>query len=306
METIMQVRGLTKNYKQFKAVHELNMTIRKGDIYGFLGQNGAGKTTTIRMMMGLIHPSAGSIELFGERVRPGVNHLYRRIGSIIEFPGFYPNLTAVENLEMFRRLEGVKDRSCLEDALHTVGLWDVRNRHAGQFSLGMKQRLGIARAILHRPEFLILDEPTNGLDPMGIKEIRQLIQDLARKRDMTILISSHILSEVEQLATRIGIVHKGVMLEETTLAELTDRNRQYVELQVDAIDRASDVLERELQIRDMHLQEGGVIRVYEKLTEAARMNRALIQDGVEVRSLMHRQDSLEDYFVRLIGGSAIA
>ncbi|MFK7695999.1 ABC transporter ATP-binding protein [Paenibacillus sp. HJGM_3] len=306
METIMQVHGLTKNYKQFKAVHELNMTIRKGDIYGFLGQNGAGKTTTIRMMMGLIHPSAGSIELFGERVRPGANHLYRRIGSIIEFPGFYPNLTAVENLEMFRRLEGVKDRSCLEDALHTVGLWDARNRHAGQFSLGMKQRLGIARAILHRPEFLILDEPTNGLDPMGIKEIRQLIQDLARKRDMTILISSHILSEVEQLATRIGIVHKGVMLEETTLAELTDRNRQYVELQVDAIDRASDVLERELQIRDMHLQEGGVIRVYEKLTEAARMNRALIQDGVEVRSLMHRQDSLEDYFVRLIGGSAIA
>lgn len=306
MDTILQVRGLEKIYKQVKAVNGLNMTIGRGDIYGFLGQNGAGKTTAIRMIMGLIHPSGGTIELFGEKVKAGTSNLYRRVGSIIEFPGFYPNLTAVENLEMFRRLEGVRDKSCIEDALHTVGLWEARNRKAGQFSLGMKQRLGIARAILHSPDFLILDEPTNGLDPMGIKEIRMLIQELAQKRNITIMISSHILSEVEQLATKIGIVHKGVMLEETKLSALTERNRQYVELQVDSVHRAGDVLKQQLQISDFREQEGGIIRVYEKLSEAARMNRTLIQEGVEVSAVTHQKDSLEDYFVRLIGGAVIA
>lgn len=306
METILQIRDLSKIYKQVKAVNGLNMTIQRGDIYGFLGQNGAGKTTAIRMIMGLIHPTEGSIEMFGEKVKPGSSSFLRRVGSIIEFPGFYPNLTAVENLEMFRRLEGIHGKSCIEDSLHTVGLWEARNRKASQFSLGMKQRLGIARAILHSPDFLILDEPMNGLDPMGIKEIRLLIQELAQKRNITIMISSHILSEVEQLATKIGIVHKGVMLEETKLSELNERNRQYVELQVDSVQKAGVVLKRDMQISDYREEEGGVIRVYEKLSEAARINRSLMQEGIEVSALTHQKDSLEDYFVRLIGGAGIA
>lgn len=208
MEEVLKIRGLTKTYKQMKAVDGVDMTIRRGEIYGFLGQNGAGKTTTIRIVMGLINADGGEIELFGEKVRPGVTRQYKRIGSIIEFPGFYPNLTAIENLEMFRRLTGMRGKDCLEEALQIAGLWEARNRKAGQFSLGMKQRLGIARAILHNPDFLVLDEPTNGLDPMGIKEIRGLIQELARVRNITILVSSHILSEVEQLATRSGIFIK--------------------------------------------------------------------------------------------------
>ena len=194
MQTILQVTGL-QHYNKIKAVDNVNMSLAQGDIYGFLGQNGAGKTTTIRMMMGLIQPSSGHVELFGERIKPGRNEVFGKVGSVIEYPGFYSNLTALENLEIHRLMMGVKRPEALEEALHTVGLWEVRNRKAAQFSLGMKQRLGIARAILRSPQLLILDEPTNGLDPMGIKEIRLLIQELAQKRKITILISSHILSE---------------------------------------------------------------------------------------------------------------
>ena len=249
MQTILQVTGLCKHYNKIKAVDNVNMSLAQGDIYGFLGQNGAGKTTTIRMMMGLIQPSSGYVELFGERIKPGRNGVFGKVGSVIEYPGFYSNLTALENLEIHRLMMGVKRREALEEALHTVGLWEARNRKAAQFSLGMKQRLGIARAILHCPQLLILDEPTNGLDPMGIKEIRLLIQELAQKRKITILISSHILSEVEQLATKVGIIHGGVMLEETSMQHLKEKNRQYIGLQVDQPHKARELLAANMQIR---------------------------------------------------------
>lgn len=303
-QPILQIQGLCKHYKGVKAVDGVDMQLNQGDIYGFLGQNGAGKTTTIRMAMGLIRPSAGSVKLFGENVGEGSNAVLRKVGSVIEYPGFYPNLTAIENLDLHRRLMGIKDKRSMEEALHTTGLWEARNRKASNFSLGMKQRLGIARAILHRPELLILDEPTNGLDPMGIKEIRLLIQDLAQKRKITILVSSHILSEVEQLATKVGIIHRGVMLEESTMSELKHKNRQYIGLQVDDFAKSQDLLRDELGVRDCRMEDDGWLRIYDDGQEPGKMNRLLVREGIEVSSLVAMKDSLEDYFVRLVEGGA--
>ncbi|WP_308638029.1 ABC transporter ATP-binding protein [Paenibacillus silvisoli] len=304
-QTILQVRGLCKHYKGVKAVNGIDMTLQQGDIYGFLGQNGAGKTTAIRMMMGLIQPTAGTVDLLGERIGRGGNPVLRKVGSVIEYPGFYPNLTAIENLDIHRKMMGIQGKDCLDDALQTTGLWEARNRRAAQFSLGMKQRLGIARAILHSPELLILDEPTNGLDPMGIKEIRQLILDLAQKRNISILVSSHILSEVEQLASKVGIIHRGVMLEETPMQALKDRNRQYISLQVDQQEKSKELLVQELGIKDCRMEENGWLRVYDAGLKPAEMNRMLVREGILVNSLSAVKDSLEDYFVRLVEGGAV-
>lgn len=233
MDNILKTYNLSKKFKNFYAVDNLNMTIEKGDIYGFLGENGAGKTTTIRMIMGLIKSTSGEIELFSQKISGKNKNLLQRIGSIIEYPGFYPNLTASENLEIHRRMMGVQEKDSIKNSLKVVGIGNVENKKVKEFSLGMKQRLGIARSLLHHPEFLILDEPTNGLDPIGIKEIRELIIDLARKQNITFLISSHILSEIQQMATKIGIIHKGVLLEEISYNELKKRNRHYINIKVD-------------------------------------------------------------------------
>lgn len=220
MGNILKTYNLTKIYKNCTAVEDLNMTINQGDIYGFLGENGAGKTTTIRMIMGLIKVTSGEIELFSKKFSNKNREVLKRIGSMIEYPGFYPNLTAKENLDIHRRMMGIQDKTCIMDALKITGIEDVSNKKVKEFSLGMKQRLGISRAILHHPEFLILDEPTNGLDPKGIKEIRELILDLNKKQGITFLISTHILSEIQQMATKIGIINRGILLEEVSYKEL--------------------------------------------------------------------------------------
>lgn len=302
MDYVLTTHNLTKKYKQHTVVDNINMSVKRGEIYGFLGQNGAGKTTTIRMIMGLIKPTTGSIELFGDKVSLGNRHYLERIGSIIEFPGFYPNLTAVENLDIHRRLMGVTNKNSIEEALHIVKLLDAANRKFKTFSLGMKQRLGIARALLHQPELLILDEPTNGLDPIGIKEIRQLILYLAQKRKITVLISSHILSEIEQLATTIGIIHKGKLMEELDLDKIQEKNRHYIELTVSNDQKTALLLEQKLAIEKYHIIEPGIVRVYEKLDESEKINRLLIQNNVDIRCSNVSKDTLEDYFVQLTGG----
>ncbi|SFB07960.1 ABC transporter ATP-binding protein [Clostridium frigidicarnis] len=302
MECILKTYNLTKQYKDHRVVDNANITIEKGDIYGFLGENGAGKTTTMRMIMGLIKPTDGSIELFGEKVSEDTKQVFARVGSIIEFPGFYENLTAVENLDIHRKLMGVPGKNCIEESLKTVGLFDYRNRKTKDFSLGMKQRLGIARALLHNPEFLVLDEPTNGLDPMGIKEIRELILDLSQKRQITVLISSHILSEIQQLATKVGIIHKGKLLEEIDYQTLKKKNRHYIQLKVNNDREAVFMLEEKLNITDYIIPEPGIIKIYEKLTGTLNINRILIQNNVDVKEISLARDSLEDYFIGLIGG----
>lgn len=206
MGCILRTYNLTKRYGSTAVVDNVNMNIKKGEIYGFLGRNGAGKTTTLRMIMGLVSPTKGEYELFGHR--GGNREMLGRIGAIIETPGFYPNLTAEENLEIHRRLMGIPNREYGDEAIEISGLkdHDIKRKKVGKFSLGMKQRPGIARALLHKPELLILDEPTNGLDPVGIKEIRQTLVELNKKREITILMSSHILGEIQQIATNIGII----------------------------------------------------------------------------------------------------
>ena len=303
MNYILRTEYLIKTYKNKRAVDGVSMHIRQGDIYGFLGQNGAGKTTTLRMIMGLITPTEGGIYLLGERVVAGGYRHYDRIGSVIETAGFYPNLTAIENLEIHRRLMQVTNKSYLKEALEAVGLREVGNKMVKGFSLGMKQRLGIARALLHKPEFLVLDEPTNGLDPVGIKEIRKLIISLSMERKITVLVSSHILSEVQQIATRVGIINDGKLLEEINLEDLKKKNRNYVELKVNDDRTAALTLENGLRIHDYSITEPGIIRVYDRIDEAASINQVLNKQGVLVHGVNVKTDTLEDYFINLTGGN---
>ena len=303
MDFILRTYNLTKQYKQQKAVDDLNINVGRGEIYGFLGQNGAGKTTTIRMIMGLVKPTSGVVELFGSPIKQGEYNHFERIGSIIETPGFYPNLTAVENLDIHRRLMGVTNKSYLDEVLELTGMTNERNKLVKKYSLGMKQRLGMARALLHHPELLILDEPTNGLDPIGIKEIRRLLLDLAEKRKITIFMSSHILSEVQQLATRIGIIHKGRLVEEIDYELLKKKNRHYIEIIVNDDKKSAMLLEQELGVTDYKIVEQGIIRVYEALNESAHINRTFSENGVDISSISIMNDSLEDYFIMLTGGS---
>lgn len=302
MDYVLRTNQLTKRYKNEIAVDNINMNVQRGEIYGFLGQNGAGKTTVLRMIMGLIQPSAGEIELFGASLSNGRGQALERIGSIIEYPGFYLNLSAKDNLEVHRRYMGMGNKESINEVLSTVGLLDATHQKVKHYSLGMKQRLGIARALLHHPEFLILDEPTNGLDPGGIKAIRQLFMNLAKQRGITFLISSHLLSEVEQLATKIGIIHKGNLLEEIDSESLQKKTRHYLEIKVDDDKRAAFIIEQELGITDYLIDNPGVLRLYECLELPEKVNFTLSSNGIGVKEIGLRGDSLEDYFLRMTGG----
>lgn len=302
MEYVLRTHDLVKLFGGKRAVDKISMNIGKGEIYGFLGKNGAGKTTTIRMIMGLIRPTSGSVELFGENVRPGKCSSFSRMGSIVETPGFYPNLTIMDNLEIHRRLMRVANKNYIDEAIEITGIQDVRNKKVQNLSQGMKQRLGLARALLNHPEMLVLDEPTNGLDPMGIKEIRRLIVELSQKRKMTILISSHILSEIEQMATKIGIIHNGKLLEEIDLETLQKKNRHFIEISVSDGKQAAFILEQRLGINDYKIVETGVVRIFEKLNETYVINRMLIEGSVDIKTTTIMNETLEDYFVKLTGG----
>nr|WP_066193476.1 ABC transporter ATP-binding protein [Gracilibacillus timonensis] len=302
---IIKTSHLTKTYQQQHAVDQLHLTVNQGDIYGFLGRNGAGKTTTIRMLLGLIKPTSGRIEIFGENFFKHQNDILRRIGSIVEVPGFYENLTAKENLSINAKIMGVHKRNALEEALEIVDLQHETKKLVGQYSLGMKQRLGIARALLHYPELLILDEPTNGLDPIGIKEMRNMIQTLARERNITIFVSSHILSEIEQLADHIGMIHEGKLLEEISFQQMKERNRKYLEFQVSNDHKAAMILEKHFGIVDYEVHLGGNIRIYSHVGQQGKINHALVEHGIEVFKIMINEDRLEDYFTKLVGGGAI-
>lgn len=305
MSEVIHTIDLTKRYGTETSVDQVNLHVRKGEIYGFLGRNGAGKTTTIRMLVGLVKPTSGRIELFGEPLLHNPKGILRRVGCMVEVPGFYENLTARENLFINARIMGIHKKHAVEEALEIVGLEGETKKLVGKYSLGMKQRLGIARALLHYPELLILDEPTNGLDPIGIKEMRKLIRSLAVERNISIFISSHILSEMEQLADRMGIIHEGRLLEEISLEELRKRNRKYLEFRVSDDNRTAMLLERELRIEDYEVLGGGVIRIYSHLGQAALLNKTLLAHDVDVSGIVLSEDKLEDYFTSKVGGGVI-
>ncbi len=226
-EIVIETKQLTKQYGTQKSVAELNIHVQRGRIYGLLGRNGAGKTTTMKMLLGLTQPTSGNVTIWGKSLMGNEKKLLPRIGSLIESPGFYPNLTATENLRIFAALRGLKNQSAIKSALDLVGLPYRDKKLFSQYSLGMKQRLAIALAVMHDPELLILDEPISGLDPIGIAEVRSFIRALCDERGKTILISSHILSEVALLADDIGIIDHGVLLEEESLADLEAKSSRY-------------------------------------------------------------------------------
>lgn len=305
-DTVIKTEQLTKKYGKQVVVNKVNLHIKKGKIYGLLGRNGAGKTTIMKMILGLTPITSGKIAVFGQSIQGNEKRIYPRIGAIIETPGFYPNLTGTENLEIFAKLRGTASSNAVKNALEIVGLPYKDKKTFAKYSLGMKQRLGIANAILHDPELLILDEPTNGLDPIGIAEVREFIKKLSVEHGKTILISSHILSEISLLADDIGIIDRGVLLEESSMSELEKRNKKYIQLQVSNISKTTLILERKFHIKNYSVQDEQTIRIYDTSLNMGEVNKTLIMENITVISSGIYNDTLEDYFKKITGGEGIA
>ena len=303
---IIETRNLTKQYGTQKSVADLNIHVKKGRVYGLLGRNGAGKTTTMKMLLGLTKPTIGEVLLWGEPLHGNENKVLPRIGSMIESPGFYPNLTGTENLRIFATLRGVPNRHAIKDALDLVGLPYGDKKLFSQYSLGMKQRLAIALAVLHDPELIILDEPINGLDPIGISEVRTFIRDLCDKRGKTILISSHILSEIALLADDIGIIDHGILIEEESLAELEKKSNRHVQFCISDSAQAAKILEYEFKETHFDIQDDHNLRLYNLELPIGKIISAYVKNGIEVSEAHTCEESLEDYFKRVTGGEGIA
>ena len=301
VDYIIETRNLTKRFGKQTAVNSLDMKIEKGKIYGLLGKNGAGKTTTICMLLNLSKPTNGEIFFFGKHYKQDPYDVYSKIGSIIETPGFYENLSAFDNLKVFAKLRGDYNKEDIEKALEIVSLTHAKDKKFKNFSLGMKQRLGIAAAIMHNPEILILDEPINGLDPMGIKEIRKLLKDLSEVYGTTILISSHILSEIEAIADVIGVMDGGLLIEEVSMNQLHEKLNKHVKFEVSDIDLACKILEK-LTLKeniDFSVNENN-IHLYNHLDLRAEFNEQFVKSGIKVNEMSICEESLEEYFTKII------
>jgi len=305
MSYILRTNRLTKVYQGKEVVMNVSMNIRKGEIYGFLGPNGAGKTTIMRMLTNLVKPTSGEVEIFGEKLTPSSYHLLSRMGTIIEYPIFYDKLTARQNLEMHCEYMGFYNFSAIDDALRLVNLTNINDKPTKDFSLGMKQRLGIARAIITKPEFLILDEPINGLDPIGIKEIRELFRMLSREYGITILISSHILAEIEQIADTIGVINHGQLIEEVSMDSIRGSNTEYIEIVTHNVDKAAFVLTNELNLTNIRIMDNQIIRIYNDQIAPSEVMKTLVMNDVAVESVLKKTISLEDYFFGLLNGGGI-
>lgn len=302
MQEIIQVKGLTKKFNQFTAVNELSFTVNDGDIYGFLGQNGAGKSTTMRMLLTLIAPTSGSIELFGMNLQTHRNEILKQVGAVIEKPDVYKYLSAYENLKLFARLSGMKvSHQQLMNQLEVVGLASRANDSVKTFSQGMKQRLGIGIALIHNPKLIILDEPTNGLDPQGIADIRNLILHLSKEQGKTIVVSSHLLSEIEQVATKVLIIDRGKKIVEDSALALFDPAQTIVEIQTN--DNKFALHQLELSDWKNHIQLNRTNAVVLKLNKQLipKLHADLVQMNIQLLSLQPRH-SLEDYFLQVTSG----
>ena len=287
-------------------VSHLNIHVKRGRIYGLLGRNGAGKTTTMRMLLGLTAPTSGEVSIFGKPFVGNEKKLLPRIGCLIESPGFYPNLTATENLKIFAELRGLKNPNYIKGALDLVNLPYRDKKLFSQYSLGMKQRLAIALAVMHDPELLILDEPINGLDPIGIAEVRSFIRELCDARGKTILISSHILSEISLLADDVGIIDHGTLLEEESLKELEEKNEKYIHFCVSEAQKAAQIITRAFRSNNFRLVDGNNLYLYDTDLPVASLTRAFVEAGLDVQEAHLCEDTLEDYFKRITGGEGIA
>ena len=298
MDYIMETVGLRKSYKGNVVVNDVNIHVPKGAIYGFVGPNGAGKSTVMKMILNLIQPEAGEVQLFGEKVTDQSYEVFKRVGSIIENPYFYEKMTARQNLELHCDYMGFPNKERIDEVLQMVDLQNVEGKQIRHYSLGMKQRLAIARAILAKPEFLILDEPINALDPEGIREMRNLFQRLNQEDETTIFLSSHILSEVDLIADTIGIIQHGNLLAELPIEEIHKHQTEYISLQVDDVAHAATLLEQ-MDITNFSVLDQEFIRIYDSNISGKVLSKALIESGVGLESLGRKQDTLEDYFFQL-------
>ncbi|MCI9169499.1 MAG: ATP-binding cassette domain-containing protein [Lawsonibacter sp.] len=298
---VIQTMGLSKRYKDNWAVDHLDLRVEQGDIYGFIGRNGAGKSTTLKLLCGLARPTQGGALIFGKPIRDSVAR--RRVGALIEQPGLYPDLSGRENLRLYATLLGLDSPvRQVDEILETVGLSHKEKKPVKHYSMGMKQRLGVGLALLGGPDLLLLDEPINGLDPEGIREMRELLLRLNRERGLTLLISSHILGELSKIATRYGIIQQGRMVEQITAGELAQKCTDYLHLQADQPQKAAALLERELHLSRWEMRPEGEIRIYEAADTKA-VGQILTQAGIAVEEMgLHRQD-LEGYFLERMGGA---
>lgn len=298
---VIQTMGLSKRYKDNWAVDHLDLRVEQGDIYGFIGRNGAGKSTTLKLLCSLAQPTQGEALIFGKPIRDSVAR--RRVGALIEQPGLYPDLSGRENLRLYATLLGLDSPvRQVDEILETVGLSPKEKKPVKHYSMGMKQRLGVGLALLGGPDLLLLDEPINGLDPEGIREMRELLLRLNRERGLTLLISSHILGELSKVATRYGIIQQGRMVEQITAGELAQKCTDYLHLQADQPQKAAALLERELRLSRWEMRPEGEIRIYEAVDTKA-VGQILTQAGIAVEEMgLHRQD-LESYFLERMGGA---
>lgn len=299
-DTILRASNISKIYGKHKALDKVSLEIKRGMVYGIIGANGAGKSTFMRTVMGLIATDEGEIELFGETGPKGLQRARRKMGQSIETPALYPELTAYRNMQVQAANGGVGDREIVE-LLALMNLGDTGKKKVKNFSLGMRQRLAIACTLVTNPEFLILDEPINGLDPSGIVEMREIIQRLVSERGITVLLSSHILDELSQIATHYGILHDGKLINELSRDELAEVTRQYIELETQSSEKAVTVLD-ELRIKNYEVISSTVINIYERLDDAAKINHALVSAGLSVSRIATTRQKLEDYFLQLTGG----
>lgn len=296
MEYIIETEGLTKRYGKRLCVNNISIHIAKGDIYGFIGRNGAGKTTAMRLILGLARPTSGKIKLFNS---DDLNAQRKKIGSLIEAPGLYKRCSALENMKRFSILYGGDDKE-IEELLSFVGLNGVGNKKVGQFSLGMKQRLGIAIALLGNPEVLILDEPVNGLDPAGIKEVRDLLLKLNKEKNVTIMISSHLLDELAKITTKYGIINNGVLVEEIDAQKLMERCKNNIAISCDRLQEAKELLESELKLTNISIVNDK-LHIVDEIESTDEINTLLVKNDFKVHEITINKNSFEDYFIERLG-----
>lgn len=301
MSYILQTNHLTKKIDGKELVRDVGIHVKKGEIYGFLGPNGAGKTTVMKMITNLWKPTEGTVELFGQALENTSYDVFKRMGSMIEFPTFYEHMSGRDNLKLHCEYMGYYSKDSLNEALNMLGLAEAADKPVKRYSLGMKQRLGIARAILCRPELLILDEPTNGLDPAGMKQIRDLFRMLKEEYGMTFLISSHLLSEIESIADTIGIISHGKLLREISMQEISEMNTAYIELTVENTQRAAYILSEKMNLSNFKIMDDSRIRIYELSAATQEISKQLLLNRVEMTSITKHTESLEDYFLKLTG-----
>ena len=301
LEYLLETENITKRYGPIVAVDHVSIRLKQGEIYGLIGRNGAGKTTLLKMLAGLAKPTEGSFTLFGESAEK-TSRMRDRVGVLIETPGLYPNLNAMGNMRIMAMIVGENDDLYLQELLEDVGLGGIGNRKVKAFSMGMKQRLGIAMSLVGHPDILLLDEPINGLDPQGIVEVRELISRLNKERNITILISSHILEELSKIVTRYGIIHNGRIIDQFSQAELLRRCQERIEIRPSDTTKAVTVIEK-MGISDFKVVDNSVIQIFERLEDSGEIVLELAKNDIKTLNISIKNENLEDYFLHVTGGA---